>query len=375
MKNLWALFCLSVLSATPAVAANYTITDLGTLGGVQSHAAAINASGQIAGWSEIAGSSNRHAFLYSNGAMADLGTLGGAHSQAYALNDAGHVTGFSWLSNSSIHAFLYQNSGMTDLGTLNNQPGLFYGDSINNNDQIIGHGLPYGAGGVVNFFYQNGTMTNWKATSACPACQAVAINGQEQITGSLTTGPGVSHAFVYDNGTISDLGTLPGGLTAIGTAINEVGQVVGVSSVSGLSFIFQHAFIYSQGTMKDIADLGVIGSVGGINDAGQVVGSMAVANSKHAFVYTNNATWDLNTLIATNSGWFLEEAADINNAGQITGTGMINGQRHAFILTPTSVPVPGSIWLLGTALAGLIGRQKRHVETGQDNTLSDSELT
>jgi probable HAF family extracellular repeat protein len=53
--------------------------DLGTLGGLQSSAAAINASGQVVGYSDNnnPNSPEVHAFLYTGGSMHDLGTLGG----------------------------------------------------------------------------------------------------------------------------------------------------------------------------------------------------------------------------------------------------------------------------------------------------------
>ena len=54
--------------------------DLGTLGGSQSSATAINASGEVAGDSNVTGDAAQHAFAYTgtpgSGTMADLGTLG-----------------------------------------------------------------------------------------------------------------------------------------------------------------------------------------------------------------------------------------------------------------------------------------------------------
>lgn len=61
----------------------YTITVVGSAG---STAADINNSGQVAGWF-AAGASVEHAFFFSAGAFTDLGTLGGVNSRANALND------------------------------------------------------------------------------------------------------------------------------------------------------------------------------------------------------------------------------------------------------------------------------------------------
>jgi probable HAF family extracellular repeat protein len=43
---------------------------------------------------------------------------------------------------------------------------------------------------------------------------------------------------------------------------------------------------------------------------------------------------DLNTLILSDSPWYLLEATSINDAGEIVGWGTINGNVHAFLATP-----------------------------------------
>jgi len=50
----------------------YTLTDLGTLGGSNSDASAINEKGQVIGYSSTTGDVADHAFLYSDGTMTDL---------------------------------------------------------------------------------------------------------------------------------------------------------------------------------------------------------------------------------------------------------------------------------------------------------------
>jgi len=105
-----------------------TMTDLGTLGGSETQAFAINSSGQVTGNSGVAGG-GVHAFLYANGTMSDLGTLGGSDSFAFAINGPGQVTGTSYLSGDSVYrAFLYSNGTMSDLGTGDSSEGL----AINN---------------------------------------------------------------------------------------------------------------------------------------------------------------------------------------------------------------------------------------------------
>jgi len=56
-----------------------SITDLGTLGGEESHGLALNVQGHAAGVADTA-AGDRHAFFWDGGEMVVLGTLGGSAS-------------------------------------------------------------------------------------------------------------------------------------------------------------------------------------------------------------------------------------------------------------------------------------------------------
>ena len=64
------------LASASVLAISYRLTDLGTLGGGFSTGAAINASGQVTGFSNTADGSTHH-FLWDGTRMQDLGTLAG----------------------------------------------------------------------------------------------------------------------------------------------------------------------------------------------------------------------------------------------------------------------------------------------------------
>lgn len=131
---------------------------------------------------------------------------------------------------------------------------------------------------------------------------------------------------------ITDLGTL-GGPYSVATALNDVGQVVGYSaSADGTT----HAFIWQNGTIIDLGTLSAAGGESyatGINNLGQAVGySTAVADpSSRAFLWQSGIIVDLNSLIPADSGWTLQVAAGINETGQIVGSGMHNGEPRAFL--------------------------------------------
>ncbi len=83
-----------------------------------------------------------------------------------------------------------------------------------------------------------------------------------------------------------------------------------------------------------------------VNDLGSVVGQLDIRRVKpgwtypaqwHAYVWHGNATVDLSTQIAANSGWSeLTDASSINNVGVIAGTGWLDVQRRGFLMIPNS---------------------------------------
>jgi probable HAF family extracellular repeat protein len=136
---------------------------------------------------------------------------------------------------------------------------------------------------------------------------------------------------------MQDLGTLGGSFSGA-NGINDLGQVVGGSGITG-DMTAEHAFFYSAGHMLDLGTLG--GSISyatGINNLGQVVGSSSLITGfkppVYAFLYSDGKMANLNSLLCPNSGWTLSAAVSINDAGQIVGDGTLNGQAHAFLLTP-----------------------------------------
>jgi probable HAF family extracellular repeat protein len=86
---------------------NEKVTALGTLGGLESSAAAINNQGQVIGGSLTRKPARGHAFLWQDGKMIDLGTLGGRSGGARAINDHGQVVGGSNTASGKGHAVLW----------------------------------------------------------------------------------------------------------------------------------------------------------------------------------------------------------------------------------------------------------------------------
>jgi probable HAF family extracellular repeat protein len=125
---------------------NGNMTDLGTLGGATSGGAGIDNAGEVVGFSNMAVTQNRHAFLYTGGVMQDLQTLGGTDSQAAAINNSTMVVGSSKIAPGSTvtHGFLYLDGTMYDLADLvvpeAGLTNLFQVNGINDSGQIVAFG-------------------------------------------------------------------------------------------------------------------------------------------------------------------------------------------------------------------------------------------
>lgn len=134
---------VALLSGASQAAPSYSVTDLGTLGGIGSGALGINNSGQIVGIAAINDGNFPHAFLYSGGRMTDLGTLGGSNSEAYGINASGEVVGLSYTADNAQRAFLYSGANMTDLNSLIDPRSgwtLSNASGINDSGQIAANG-------------------------------------------------------------------------------------------------------------------------------------------------------------------------------------------------------------------------------------------
>jgi len=176
-------------SPTPPLPAarGWVVHDLGTLGGPGSTAAAINAGGQVVGWSGRA-DGRSHAFLWDRGRMTDLGTLGGSDSSALVINDRGDVVGQSLTRTGELHAFLWTHGKMTDLGEMT----VFGGEGgLSRSGIAIGNqfGDPVQAVVVVN-----GVALALPSLDA--GCDAAAINVHDVIAGSCWIGS-VQHAVIW----------------------------------------------------------------------------------------------------------------------------------------------------------------------------------
>jgi probable HAF family extracellular repeat protein len=166
-----------------------TVTELGTLGGLQSVPFAINSSGQVTGQSDMAGPPGQesHAFRWNRGTMEDLGTLGASPSLGKAIDEDGRVVGSSGTPANVSHAFLAGERGpMRDLGTLPDCS-TSVGAGINNEGDVVGSDFSCASPTPRAFLFSEGKLFDLNdlavAADGFVFARAIGINDHGSIIG------------------------------------------------------------------------------------------------------------------------------------------------------------------------------------------------
>lgn len=367
-----AALAVGAAGAAASASTRWVLTDLGTLGGRESEAFAINEAGQIVGWSDNRGfvrlksrlvavgsiasaisergqvigysyvDGRQRAFVWTRGTLRRLATPEGncPASMAAAINGPGHVVGWTGdLDNCSLsislvrQAQLWQGAKGTALAEIDSEA-----VGINDRGDVIGN-----REGATAFLVRQGRLTDLGSLSPAESSYAVAINERAQVVGYSRTASYARRAFLWEKGRMRSLGTL-GGMeswvaaesrrgdfnfaTFYPDAINERGQVVGTSMTrSGDA----HGFLWAKGRIRDLGTLGGKTSRAiAVNERGLVVGTSRLrSGNEHAFVWQAGTLIDLGTL-----GGKTSYAAAINDRDQIVGAAETRaGKLHAVLWT------------------------------------------
>ncbi len=186
-----------------------------------------------------------------------------------------------------------------------------------------------------------------------PDGAATALNDQGQIVGisgicqNAVGDLSAEHALLWQNGRVTNLGNLGGVAWNTPMAINQQGEIVGFSDRTGddngnnPNF---HAFRWiPPGPMQDLGTIGsdAISEALGNNQQSQIVGVSYAAGfaNPRAFIYENGAMTDLNSL-APNSPLYLQVAQEINDSGVIVGQGCVPGNCSATSPSIAFVAIP-----------------------------------
>lgn len=193
------------------------------------------------------------------------------------------------------------------------------------------------------FLWRDGTMTDL-GTLGGPTSRTTAINDADHVAGAADTADGKPHAFLWKDGGMQDLGTL-GGDQSWAIGINNHDQISGLSTTAPgqeLGDPGTHGFLWENGKMTDLGTFGgEFARANGLNDAGQVVGfsetGPGTASSPaptHGYLWENGVMTDVNDLLVPGSSWNVTVVRILNDAGQIVGEAVAKGVTHAVLLTP-----------------------------------------
>jgi probable HAF family extracellular repeat protein len=333
---------------------HYKLIDLGTFGGPESYVNGfeystfssvqdLNNAGTLAGWADTSkpdpygpnfcfngGCHVSHAFQRENGVKSDLGTLSDGLSSAT-----------SWISANGLIAGTSQNgeTDPLDPGFPEDQAVIWEGGKIVSLGSLPEGSYESGAQAVNSHGQVVGWALNTVSDPYSMALWSTLYNFYEPIY------PYQMRAFLWQNGSMQDLGTLGTGTDAFAMAINEQGQVIGISYTgstpnevmtpcsNGSPIPTQDPFLWAKDS--GMIDLGTLGGTCGfsswINNFGQIVGSSDLAGdqAQHAFLWTRaKGMQDLGTLGGSNS-----EASMIDDSGEVVGGSQLKGdtQYDAFL--------------------------------------------
>ena len=388
--------CGAALAQTQAKAkpqVQYQVSNLDTLGGTSSGGNSINDQSWVAGYSRQP-DRNRHATLWRNSLLSDLGTLGGLNSSVTwnVKNTAGIIVGISqtatpeplgeWWSSFAFYStpnnigyinlgFVWQQS-LGQMRGLPNFPGGNNGFATGANN--LGQAVGWAENGVHDPTCCTSGPTCHQVLQFLPAVwelgppdqihdlplisgdtsgAATAINDNGQIVGisgicdQAVGRHTAKHAVLWENGTVTDIyPNAPAPWWNTPTAINQRGDVVGFAGDP--AFVggdILHAFMWTrEDGIRQLKPLPnrtpkhVDSEAYGINEARQVVGVSCDADQVdcRAVIWDHgNTPTDLNDFKGSYSG-FLALAKDINNKGEITGRAIdpTTGSLIAYLAVP-----------------------------------------
>jgi probable HAF family extracellular repeat protein len=220
--------CLGFLWQPPGY-----MTALPTLGGDNGFATGINNKGQVIGWAETSYKDPTCTFpqvlqflpFVYNVKTETITALqvypGDSDGTANALNDKGQIAGISGICSiavggaSAIHAVFWQDQNSTPIN-MGNLGGMAWNTpaSMNSKGEVVGFGNPSGDQNApfdaMAFYWSQSTGMQPLGTLPLFANSiAYAINNHGLIVGQALNGPSpLSHAFIYQDGIMTDLNSL-----------------------------------------------------------------------------------------------------------------------------------------------------------------------
>ena len=304
---------IPVLLSTLACAQEYTLTDLGTLGGSSSTSYAVNNAGQVVGSALIAGDGHSEPFLYSKGTMKDAwpgGTEFGGIT--VAINNSGHfLVNYITDAAGDTESYLWNGISWADLGTGG-------ATGMNDIDSVVG----YTSNGY--WLYSN-SLLNTAPGYSLPlgtVAAAYAINNAGTIVGECETAipfsPGQNGCIFGPDVSVAMFRADLGGPPDTPYALSSNDETCGSNGVS------QFAIWSNTGAETYTTNIGYAAQCNSLDDYGVAVGNgyPSVEGLTNGYIYDPvNKLRDLNTLV--HPFFHKGHAISIQNAQSISDTGFI----------------------------------------------------
>lgn len=353
IKIVAGLFFISS-SAMATASSKYTAINLDELGFGDISVAAINESGDFAGHTAL----QRQIAIWGNGKETVIEDSRLDQNSVVDFNNQSQILTFDYLNQNK--NIIYDNGSLVELQTLGGVVGAPW--DINNNGQVAGHSSTDMGMGFYEIHatrWDNGNPVDLGTVKGNFTSTAHALNDNGDVVGFS----GFNAVLWTDNKVIS-LDKIEGTQAAQATGINNLGQIIGSSSLGIANHSVATFWDSGDATATAIGTLGGLDSYAmSINDIGLVVGSSSIIDDGNqftrGFIWEDGHIVDINSFMDNqfiNSNFIISEARQITNNGLILAAGYntSDGSQHDFLLRPISpVPEP-STWAMLLIGMGLL---------------------
>jgi len=326
------------VSETPVVPLppTYVITELGSLDG-SSFGEDTNEARSIVGWYSSPALGSIHAFLWRNNTLINP-VPSAVWSQAVGINTSDDIALTTQVSGGPFRAGRWRNGILTDLGPPSCGQCDSFAYAVNNTGNVVG--MARFLSDARAFYWSEATgMINIGAMPGHTASAAVAINDNGDVVG--VSGPASSGGCAASDGqSMSFLWTATGGLQSLipsgalpsgcnrPTSINNQGTVIGYTEYSpGL----YRGFVVQGGSLSFLPSNGGSSVTPyDLNSSGDIIGM--IDNVAH--MWTRGVVYRLSDRILNGSGVHVFVVTGINDRGDIVGAATnLQGKIIAVLLT------------------------------------------
>jgi probable HAF family extracellular repeat protein len=295
--------------------------------------------------------------------VTDLGPIPGKpRVEAYwnGLNNRGQVTGYGYSARLVDEVAFVWDGELEILPSFANAV-FSRGHSLNNRGQIVGE-IAFHLNDRRATLWDGGTILDLGGLPGYGVNVAFAINNRGQVVGlSRLNATSPLDPWIRHKGMVTPLPKLPGAVDGFAIHINQHGRVVGYSGSGGVigfpppSMTITRAVLWDNGSIIDLGTLGGATSQAfSINNRDQIAGWASLPDGvSHAALWDHGTVIDLGTLGGPNS-----LARSLNNRGQVVGFAFTaDNSQHAFrwedgvMLDLNDHIAPDSGWVLMQATA------------------------